>query len=255
MKQEIIEAIAKDFSLGCRKSKKLVSLYKKMAAGKATYLDADQYALETAQVLGSTLHKHLGVETISGAEYKEIISSVLPEGLHGIHESVATYAQTIQNGINKRAGLGVQAVKAQFEPEKAREIVTKAVSVETFTEAEGAVKVDTMNFAQNAATKTMKDNAQLSEDLGYEVTVDRTYDDVGVHEHHPRVVGETREAHPHADEACIRQPLLRAVPSCVEAGDARPDQAGLHPGGQGIRVDGGLHNRRKGAAAALLGLS
>lgn len=182
MKQEIIEAIAKDFSSGCRKSKKLVSLYKKMVAGKATYLDADQYALETAQVLGSTLHKHLGVETISGAEYKEIISSVLPEGLHGIHDSVATYAQTIQNGINKRAGLGFQAVKAQFEPEKAREIVTKAVSVETFTEAEGAVKVDTMNFAQNAATKTMKDNAQLSEDLGYEVTVDRTYDDVGVHD-------------------------------------------------------------------------
>ena len=87
MKQEIIEAIAKDFSSGCRKSKKLVSLYKKMVAGKATYLDADQYALETAQVLGSTLHKHLGVETISGAEYKEIISEVLPEGLRGYMES------------------------------------------------------------------------------------------------------------------------------------------------------------------------
>lgn len=182
MKQEVIEAIAKDFRDGCRKNKTLVRLYKTMGAGKGTYLNADQYAIEMAKVLGATLQKHLGVETISGAEYKEIISNVLPSGLKGIHESVATYAQTVQNGINLRSGLGVKAVKASFEPEKARVIVSKAVAADTFTEVEGAVKVDTMNFAQNAATKTMKDNAQLSEDLGYEVTVDRTYDGVGVHD-------------------------------------------------------------------------
>lgn len=181
MKQGIITEIAKDFSSGCRNNKMLARLYKKMAAGKATYLDADQYALEMARVLGATLQKHLGMDTISVAEYREIISSVLPEGLYGIHESVATYAQTIQNGINRRTGLSIKAVKAQFEPSKATEIVSKALTAKTFPEVESVVNVATMNFAQNVATKTMKDNAQLCEDLGYEVTVDRTYDDVGVH--------------------------------------------------------------------------
>ena len=173
--------IAKDFRSNIAANPKLRALWKKVNNAKASYLDADALALDIARAFGKALKLNLGDDILTGDAYREIIREVLPPGLEDIHDQVSSFAQIVERGMNQRGGIGLNPVKAELRRDKVAEIVKTATGVDTFGEIEGRLNADTMNFAQNAATETMKANAQLSEAVGFEVTVDRTYDGVGVH--------------------------------------------------------------------------
>lgn len=181
MMNETSAKIAKDFRSNIAANPKLRALWKKVNNAKASYLDADALALDIARAFGKALSANLGGDTLTGDAYRDILREVLPAGLEDIHGQVSTYAQTVQKGLNARDGIGLNALKAEFPKDKAAEIVADALQSEAYSEIEGRLNANAMNFAQNAATETMKANAQLSEAVGFEVTVDRTYDDVGVH--------------------------------------------------------------------------
>lgn len=173
--------IAKDFRDLAAANPKLAAMLKKLNNGKADYLDADRYALELATALGKALQLNLGDEKLTGDAYREVINEVLPKGLYGIYEDVADYAQTIQQGINERAKVGLRAIKPEFNEAESDAITKKATSVNSYGSIPGGLTNDMQHMAQNVATDTMKTNAKLANDVGYEATVTRIYDRVGVH--------------------------------------------------------------------------
>jgi len=177
--RDISNKILRDFRSGIAASPKIRALAKKNSKGKATYLDADNYALGLSQALVGALSHRL--MAIFGNEYKGIMAETLPPGLKYIHTDVGNYARTVQSYINRSSGVGLNAIKAVMDPEKVREIIRTALSVDNYADIKGRLDADIRNFAQNAGTETMKANAKLYNDVGFEVYVDRTYDDVGVH--------------------------------------------------------------------------
>lgn len=178
---EVVAQIAKDYKSEVSKSGKIQKLNQKRLAEKATYLDADAYSLELASILESSISRNVAVETLTAADYRAIMGAVLPQGLKGVSGSVSTFAQSVQSGLNAKNGLAFKAIATAFDAQGAQEIIRKAVNAERYIDIPGGLKADMMNFSQNVATRTMKENAELSNDLGFEVTVDRIYDDVGVH--------------------------------------------------------------------------
>lgn len=178
---ETSKKIAQDFRDLAAANPKLSAMLKKLNNGKADYLDADKYALELAQALGKALQLNLGEGKLSGETYREVINEVLPPGLYDIYDDVASFAQTIQKGINERAKMGLNAVKSEFNGKEVDNIVKKATSVSTFDNIPGGINNDLMHMAQNVATDTMKANAKLANDVGMEAVVTRIYDGVGVH--------------------------------------------------------------------------
>lgn len=178
---DVVKKIASDFRVNVRSNTTIRSLQKKMIKGTATYNDADRYALETATALGKALQGNLGVDTLSGAEYKAIISQVLPAGLESTYDSVSLYAQTVQKGLNERAKLGLKVVVPDIDTEDIVAITKKAAAASAYSEVAGAINQDAMNFAQNVGTNMMKENARFQNNVGLTVTVERTYDEIGVH--------------------------------------------------------------------------
>ena len=181
MMNETAKRIAREFQSLAAANPVLQAMLKKLSGGKADYLDADRYALELASVLGKVLQQHLGEGKLDGDAYREVIESVLPSELFGIYEDVADYAKAIQQGINERAGIGLNAVRPEFNQQEAAAITDKAVSVNAFDDIPGGLTQDMQHMAQNVATDTMKANAKLANDVGMEATVTRIYDGVGVH--------------------------------------------------------------------------
>ena len=173
--------IVQDFKDLAAANPKLKSLFAKLYSADATYLDADRYALELATTLGKALQLNLGGEKLTGEAYHEVVSEALPPSLYRIYDEVADYAQTVQKGINDRMGVRLNAVKPDFNAKEAGAITKKAASVGSYDKIPGGLTNDMQHMAQNVATDTMKANAKLANDVGYQATVTRIYDRVGVH--------------------------------------------------------------------------
>ncbi len=178
---EMIKKIAKDFKANVNGNTSIRPLQKKMLKGTATYSDADRYAIETAKALGKALADNLRYGALNPDEYKVVISQVLPSGLESTYNQVSEYAEVVQRGVNDYNDIRLGVVKPKKDTTKIAAITKKAAQADDYTEVAAAVNQDTMNFAQNVATKTMKDNATFQNNVGYTVTVERIYDDVGVH--------------------------------------------------------------------------
>ena len=178
---DVIKKIAKDFKANLNGNTEVRPLIKKMLKGTATYNDADKYALETAKALGKALSDNLQWGALSEVEYQTVISQVLPAGLESTYESVSNYAGAVQRGLNERYDIKLKVLKTKINAEDILNITKKAKKATAYTEVAGAVNQDTMSFAQNVAVNTMKDNADFQNNVGYTVTVERIYDDVGLH--------------------------------------------------------------------------
>lgn len=178
---EVIRKIAKDFKVNVKGNPSVRPLQRKLLDGTATYLDADKYALEVAKGLGKSLSDNLQYGALSDAEYQEVISKVLPAGLESTYDTVSYYAEGVQRGLNERNEIKLAVLKPNINADDILNITNKAKKAKQYNDVSGAVNQDTMNFAQNVATKMMKENAGFQKNAGYEIRVVRKYDDIGLH--------------------------------------------------------------------------
>lgn len=178
---EVIAKIAKDFKVNINSNTAIRPLQKKLIDETATYLDADKYALEVAKGLGKALSDNLQWGALSEDEYREVISQVLPAGLESTYETVSDYAGAVQRGLNERYEIKLKVLKPNINAEDILNITSKAKTAKQYDEVSGTVNQDAMNFAQNVATKMMKENAGFQKNVGYEIRVVRKYDDRGLH--------------------------------------------------------------------------
>lgn len=177
----VVKKIAKDFKVNINSNATIRALQKKKLKGTATYLDADKYAIATAKALSKALADNLVDETLSTAEYRAIVAEALPDGLMATQSTVSKYAEAAQLRLNKNAKINLKVVVPKVDGEAIASTTAKAVTATAYSDVAGVVNQDNMNFAQNVATKMMKDNAGFQNNVGYTVTVERIYDDVGIH--------------------------------------------------------------------------
>ena len=179
--ESTINKIAKDFKAICDSNTELKVLAKKLKAGKATYLDADKYALELADSFEKALQINLGNGKITGAEYQEIIKQVMAKGMGTIYEEVAAYTQEIQQNLNKEMGLGLNAVKAEPNRSEIEAVTNKAAAANAYDDIPDGILQKLEHAAQNVATDTIDANAKSVENAGMEALVTRIYDGKGLH--------------------------------------------------------------------------
>ena len=177
----VVKKIAKDFKVNVNSDSTIRSLLKKKMKGTANYVDADKYAIATAKALSKALADNLIDETLSTADYRAIVAEALPGGLKATQSTVNSYAEAAQRVLNKNAKINLKVVVPKIDSEAIATTTAKAVKAAAYSEISGAVTQDSMSFAQNVAVKMMKDNASFQHNVGYDITVIRQYDDVGLH--------------------------------------------------------------------------
>lgn len=178
---QITQDIANTYNSLISTSPTYKSLMAKVEAGKATSLEADQFAMVQANALNKAMGLHL-TDAISAADYKRIAAEVLPKGLGTIHEKVAAYALQFQKWVNKKMGVALKAVEASYNADAVKAIVSAAVKGETYSAVSGVVQNEVRHFAQNVVTDTVRVNAKAAEEAGLEPVVTRRYDGVGLHD-------------------------------------------------------------------------
>lgn len=155
----------------------------KLKDGSATFRDADLYAGEVGSMLSEALKEHIKLEDMpNGRFYYNIAEKTVGRTLQEEYGLASNVAGMIQEQMNEAQGIGLKVIKPEPSQYKVQEILNRASKAETQQELDAALSKPVETFVRKAPDDTMKKNADLHDRAGLEVTVEREYDGVGLHQ-------------------------------------------------------------------------
>ena len=148
----------------------------KALAEKAwSYEDAHKFADEAASLLCDVLKMYMDPATVTYDDAVQIFEAVMQKN----YSEVTRVCAKVQNGMYRKAGVGLKALTPEFNAEKARGLAT------AITVAEEVTDDYVWNLVKNNALGVVDDmiriNSEASENVGLYVHIVRKYDDVGLH--------------------------------------------------------------------------
>ena len=125
--------IRSSFQKRMEESKEIQALYQKIQSGSATYADASDYAYQIGQALSQALGENLSSAVLpDGRMYYNIASRVLEPLLEEDHSIVSQAAKLVQQSLNQKAGIGIQAQTVPVNADRIAGIVDKISNGESF---------------------------------------------------------------------------------------------------------------------------
>ena len=164
---ELLAKIKKEFADTVEKTPALRRLSETIASGKATYGEVNEYADIMGKQLSYILKKYITADTLpDGRMYYNIAERIFGETLRNNHNLIADTAEVVQNSMNKRAGIGVKAVRPPVDEDKIKGFVERASKEENFSAIEWLVGEPVVVFSRSVADDAVRVNADLHNKLG-----------------------------------------------------------------------------------------
>ncbi len=129
-----------------------------------SYRDAYDLAVRTGQNLASAFASVTGElpEHID----KEFAEGLIRDALKADYDIVSKSAAAVQKRLNEQAGLGLNAVTAPFDEERAEGLITKFAEYDDVKDAEWLLGEPVVNFSQHIVDDTVKQNAEFQSKAG-----------------------------------------------------------------------------------------
>lgn len=172
---DLLETIQSDFENERLDSKKIQHLLKLLEENSATYLEANDYAIEIGELLSKVLNRHITAEILpDGKMYFNIADRVLNETLKNNYELIADYAETVQAQLNKKAGISLKSQRPQLNQERIDSLVNKLASKDNFDFVKFVLLEPIVNFSQSIIDDAIEANVDFHAKVGMSPKIIRT---------------------------------------------------------------------------------
>lgn len=174
---ELIEKIEADFKKRMNMSEPIKDLFLKIKSGTATYKDAQNYAVKVSEIMSETLNRHLSSDILpDGRLYYNIAKRIFNQtlGKSGTYRYISHYAEQVQSIINKNAGIGIKAIKADINQDRIDGIIDIVSGKEKFDDIKYMLKEPVINYGQAIVDDTVRVNINFHGKAGLKPKVVRT---------------------------------------------------------------------------------
>lgn len=171
----LLKKIKSEFEGARLDSEVLKDLLSKLHHSKASYLDANQYAIEIGDILSKALGASLTNETLpDGKMYYNIAQRVLTDVLGRNHELVSDYTEQVQKNLNSEAKIGLTAQVPELNRDRIAGIVNRFSSEDNFEDVSWLLGEPIVNFTQSIVDDTIRKNAEFHAEVGLSPKIVRT---------------------------------------------------------------------------------
>lgn len=171
----LLDEMKKDFQSQYDGSTKVKKLKEKLNSGNATYAEANEYASEVGEITKKIYEKHLTSENLpDGKCYYNIAERVTSSTLHDQYELVADYTEQVQTNLNKKAGIGLKAQRADEDKEGYHSLANYMSSASTYTSIAKSVAQSAERFARSTVDNSVKKNAEFQNKAGMKPKIVRS---------------------------------------------------------------------------------
>lgn len=163
----LLKKIKSEFEGARLDSEVLKDLLSKLHHSKASYLDANQYAIEIGEILSKALGASLTIETLpDGKMYYNIAQRVLTDVLGRNHELVSDYAEQVQKNLNSEAKIGLAAQVPELNQDRIDGLVNRLASEESFDDVKWLLDDPIVNFCQSIVDDSIRKNVEFHHKVG-----------------------------------------------------------------------------------------
>ena len=167
--QSLLTDISGTLARKMTKDTKIRNLGRKIRDG-TDYQLANDYAVRAGELLSQSI-----MENTTTLPYmsEEVAREVIPPLLTANHDIVVTAVKTIQQNINKDAGIGLKALTADLDTNRIEGLIQKVASYETFDEARWVLNEPVINYAMSVVDQTIRKNFDASTKAGLRAKIVR----------------------------------------------------------------------------------
>lgn len=171
----LLKRIRDDFQKQFDASKKISNLYEKVRDGTATYIEANEFAIETGEILSKAFTKNITSSVLpDGKMYYNIAERTIKPLLENNYELISEVGSRVQNKMNKAAGIGIKAIRPELNEDKIQGILNIISGKDYFDDIAYMLGEPVINFSQTIIDETIKANAEFQERAGLEPRIVRT---------------------------------------------------------------------------------
>ena len=170
----LLKKIKYEFEGARLDSEVLKDLLSKLHHSKASYLDANQYAIEIGEILSKALGASLTNETLpDGKMYYNIAQRVLTDVLGRNYELVSDYTEQVQKNLNSEAKIGLAAQVPELNQDRIDGLVNRLASEESFDDVRWLLEEPVVNFTQSIIDDSIQKNAEFHHKSGLQPEIVR----------------------------------------------------------------------------------
>lgn len=172
----LLELINRDFDEKTLNNNKVKIAIRKLRDKRATYLDANEFAIEVGEVLSEVLNTHITIETLPDGEmYFNIADRIMNETLNKNYDLITGYVTDVQTQMNRDAGFRLKGQKPSINQNRIDGIVER-LSEGDFDKNQWLLNEPVVNFSQSIVDDTLKANIEFQAKSGLNPKIRRSVD-------------------------------------------------------------------------------
>lgn len=171
---DLLETIQKDFNYEIKRNTKLKRIRELIDDGKATYIEANEYAIEVGEILAKVFKRHIKSDVLpDGKMYFNIAERILNPTLSNNYQMVAKMSAEIQEVLNQSAGLGLKGIEPDVNQLRIDSIINRVAEEEIFDDVAWMLDEPIVNFTQSIVDDVIQANVFFQGESGLNPTVTR----------------------------------------------------------------------------------
>ena len=171
---ELLKKIQSDFDEAIEKSEILKRLAEKIEAGTATYVEANDYAIEVGNILADAYRHNLSSAVLpDGKMYYNIANRIITETMKRNYDLVSEVSAQIQALLNEAAGIGIKAIQPELNSDRITGIANRLSTADNFDEVSWILGEPVVNFSQSVVDDFIKVNSEFHGKCGMEPKIVR----------------------------------------------------------------------------------
>lgn len=172
---ELLEKIQKQFQKDLKNNSKIKNILLKQKRETIDYTDSLEFAKEIGNILKDSLKENIDEELLpDGKMYYNIAQRILEPTIKNNFDIIADQCEKTQNILNKKAKIGLQSAKIDYNEEKTRSIINYISNAESYSQRENSFLSAIVTNAKSIVDDAVKNNADLHYKAGLNPKIIRT---------------------------------------------------------------------------------
>lgn len=170
----LLEMIEKEFDEKTFNSGVLKKAVQALRDKKATYKDANEFAIEIGEILTEVLNTHITVDALpDGKMYFNIADRVMNATLNKNFELITGFVVDVQTGLNHMTGLKLKGQKPQLNQSRIDGIVERLSTAEELEKIKWILDEPINNFSQSIVDDAVRVNMDFQAKAGLKPKITR----------------------------------------------------------------------------------
>lgn len=158
----LLDEMTDAFEIQYNHNQKIQKLLKKLNDGTATYAEANEYASQVGKITQSVYEEYLTSEILpDGKCYFNIADRVTSVTLHSQYVLVADYTEQVQTTLNKLAGIGLKAQRADEDKDSYKSLANYMSAEDKYDDVALSTAQSTARMAVSTVDSSVKKNVEF----------------------------------------------------------------------------------------------